>query len=88
MGDLGEAKRTLQKALLGYKDNFGPDSLNVHMANTLFNLDVRLFLQREADRSKRCFGECLGKATREFGRRLGEYRVNREDIGDCFAKTG
>lgn len=43
MEDLREAERMLQKALQGYRDNFGPDSLNVHMANTLFNLgDVYL----------------------------------------------
>ena len=43
MGNLAEAEKTLQKALVGYRKNFGPDSTNVHMSNTLYNLgDVHL----------------------------------------------
>ena len=83
----GRSRRSGKEAKEGpcwvRENNFGPDGLKVHMANSRFNLDVRLFLLREADRSTRCFGGGLGKATKEFGRRLGEHRVICEDVGDC-----
>ena len=67
MEDLGEAERTLHKALLGYRDNFGPDSLNVHMANTLFNLGDVYFGQGKLIEARDTLEAALEKRQKTLG---------------------
>ena len=83
MEDLGEAERTLQKALLGCRENFGPDSLNIHMANTLFNLGDVYFSQGKLIEARDALESALEKRQRTLGTELEKTKRTAQKL-----KTG